>query len=75
MSTHLDTKRTKINTISPLFYKYLQVIYTIATKPKRLYFIGKFSGTRRPTVAIVGTRKPTSYGREVTRQLAYDLAK
>ena len=27
------------------------------------------------TVAIVGSRKPTAYGKEVTYQLAYDLAK
>lgn len=65
----------KINTISPLDDKYLQIIDTIAIKPKRLYFIGKIPETRRPTVAIVGTRKPTSYGREVTYQLAYDLAR
>jgi DNA processing protein len=65
----------KINTISPLGHKYLQIIDTIAAKPKRLYFIGKLPETRQPTVAIVGTRKPTSYGREVTYQIAYDLAK
>lgn len=75
MSTHLDTKLMKINTISPLDSNYLQIIDTIASKPKRLYFIGKIPDTRRPTVAIVGTRKPTSYGREVTYRLAYDLAK
>lgn len=65
----------KINKISPLNHKYLQIIDSIAKSPKKLYFIGKLPECRIPTVAIVGTRKPTSYGREVTHQLAYDLAR
>lgn len=65
----------KINTISPLDHKYTQIIDSIANSPKKLYFIGKLPETRRATVAIVGTRKPTTYGREVTYQLAYDLAR
>lgn len=64
-----------INSVSPLKHKYLQIIDTIAKKPKTLYFIGELPSERLPTVAIVGTRKPTSYGKEVTYQLAYDLAK
>lgn len=64
----------KINTISPQDSKYLQIIGTIADCPKVLYFTGKLPDRRLPTVAIVGTRKPTTYGREVTHKLAYDLA-
>ena len=64
----------KINTILPRDYKYLQIIDTIAVKPKRLYFIGKLPTERRPTVAIVGSRRPTAYGKEVTYRLASDLA-
>lgn len=64
----------KINTISPQEQKFIQIIGTIANCPKRLYFIGKLPETRIPTVAIVGSRKPTSYGREVTYRLAFDLA-
>lgn len=65
----------KINSISPLKHKYLQIIDTIAKTPKTLYYFGDFPAERIPTVAIVGTRKPTAYGKEVTYQLAYDLAK
>ena len=64
----------KINTIAPQDNKYLQIIDTIANCPKKLYFIGKLPEKRTPTVAIVGTRKPTAYGREVTHRLAHDLA-
>ncbi len=65
----------KINSISPLKSKYLKIIDTIAIKPKRLYFIGKLPAERRPSVAIVGTRKPTAYGKEVTYKIAGDLAR
>ncbi|MBC7943243.1 DNA-protecting protein DprA [Candidatus Saccharibacteria bacterium] len=64
----------KINKISPLKHKYLQIIDTIAKSPERLYFIGSLPEERIPTVAIVGSRKPTAYGREVTYQLSHDLA-
>lgn len=37
--------------------------------------MGELPDERLPSVAIVGTRKPTTYGKEVTRQLASDLAK
>lgn len=65
----------KINILSPHEHKYLQIIESIAKNPKKLYFIGKLPEKRIPTVAIVGTRKPTSYGKEVTYKLATDLAK
>ena len=65
----------KINSISPLKHKYLQIIDTIAKKPDTLHYIGALPAERLPTVTIVGTRKPTVYGKEVTYQLAYDLAK
>ena len=64
----------KINTISPQDYKYLKGIETIANHPKKLYLRGKLPPDRIPSVAIVGTRRPTSYGKEVTYKLASDLA-
>ncbi len=65
----------KINTISPQDQNFTQIIGDIVNRPKRLYFTGKLPETRKPTVAIVGSRRPTSYGKEVTFKLAYDLAK
>ncbi len=64
----------KINTISPQDNKFTQIISTIANPPQRFYFIGKLPKSRVPSVAIVGSRKPTNYGKEVTLKLAYDLA-
>lgn len=65
----------KINTISPDYPEYLKILQTIAMPPKRLWYIGKLPKIRYPTVAIVGTRKPTVYGREVVEQLSGELAK
>lgn len=65
----------KINKISPQEQNYLQMLETIANKPKALYVMGELPTERRPSVAIVGTRKPTAYGKEVTHRLAYELAK
>ena len=65
----------KINKISPQDSVYTKVLTHIAKPPKSLYFIGKLPKDRKPTVAIVGTRKPTAYGREVTETLANNLAK
>lgn len=65
----------KINKVSPDKQNFLQIITGIAKSPKSLYFIGKIPEKRLPTVAIVGARKPTLYGKEVTNRLAYDLAR
>ncbi|HEY0965145.1 MAG TPA: DNA-processing protein DprA [Candidatus Saccharimonadales bacterium] len=65
----------KINKISPLDNKYLQIVDNIAKPPKSLYYAGTLPEKRLPTVAIVGTRKPTSYGKEVTVRFAEELAR
>lgn len=63
----------KINNITPDKNEFLQRTSVIAKAPKRLWYIGKLP-KNAPSVAIVGSRKPTSYGREVTLQLASALA-
>lgn len=65
----------KINQLSPRENPYTKVLDSIAKPPKCLYFIGKLPEKRLPTVAIVGTRKPTKYGTEVTTTLASELAR
>jgi DNA processing protein len=64
----------KINRATPEKHKYLQVLTHIFTPPKAIFFTGVLPQERLPTVAIVGTRKPTPYGKEVAHRLAYDLA-
>lgn len=74
MSILINTNNMKINTTSPDKQAFTKVLINIAEKPKALYYIGKLPDSRPPTVAIVGTRRPTSYGKEVTYKLAYELA-
>lgn len=50
-----------------------ELLLGIYDHPKQLYIAGVKPDL--PMVAIVGSRKPTNYGREVTYQLSYDLAK
>jgi DNA processing protein len=75
MSTLFATKAMKINKVTPGKHKYLSVLSTISKAPKSMFFIGALPVERKPTVAIVGTRRPTSYGKEVAHMLAHDLAK
>ena len=44
----------------------------IPSVPKELFVLGELPSG--PAIAIVGSRKPTNYGREITYQLAYELA-
>ena len=66
----------KINSISfstPVYPKRLQ---DIPKPPDELFFIGNQDLLSAPvSVAIVGTRKPTAYGRIVTETLAKGLAR
>ncbi|MEO7904443.1 MAG: DNA-processing protein DprA, partial [Candidatus Saccharimonadales bacterium] len=65
----------KINRVTPSKHNYLRILSTIPNAPTELFFRGTLPSDRVPTVAIVGTRRPTSYGKEVCHTLAHDLAK
>lgn len=65
----------KINRQSIGISSFTSVLSHIPKPPKELYVAGALPAERRPTVAIVGSRKPTVYGEEVTHRLATDLAK
>lgn len=64
----------KINTTLPDKTEFTKVLIHIAKTPKKLHYIGTLPETRQITVAIVGTRRPSSYGKETTHSLSYDLA-
>jgi DNA processing protein len=65
----------KINTTRPDDNIFLQIMSGIDGMPESLYYLGELPKERPPAVAIVGSRKPTSYGKEVTYSLAYELSK
>lgn len=75
MSILFETFFMKINRTSPQNNIFLQTLNTIDKSPKKLYFIGELPQVEVLSVAIVGSRRPTNYGKEVTYKLAYELAR
>lgn len=63
----------QISKISYKSSKYPDQLRQIANPPKDLFVLGKFP--IGPAVAIVGSRKPTEYGKLVTYQLANELSR
>lgn len=59
--------------LSPSHQLYPTLLGQIACPPKQLYVAGQLPDL--PAIAIVGTRKVSDYGKQVTYRLSYDLAK
>lgn len=64
----------KINSITALTAEFPEKLCHIPSPPRELFYRGKLPDSTRKSVAIVGTRKPTRYGTEVTLDLAQKLA-
>ncbi len=64
----------KINIISKKHNQYPPYLLEIAHPPKQLFALGEPLDDYIPAVTIVGSRKLSTYGKEVTYRLAYDLA-
>lgn len=64
----------KIKKISKKHKQYPPYLLEITYPPKELYYVGAPLEEYLPAVTIVGARKLTNYGKEVTYRLAYDLA-
>lgn len=75
MSTLFAQNRRDIKKLSLDRCPYLESLQYLAVPPAELYCLGDIPTERRPSVAIVGSRKPSSYGREVTAKIAHDLAR
>jgi len=70
-----------IQKINEKSYAYSKKLRDLHSRPKHLYLLGNSSllesnekGKEPPRVAIVGTRNPSFYGEQVTRQLASELS-
>jgi DNA processing protein len=53
---------------------YPAALAQIPAPPPLLYVRGQISGVDDWSIAVVGTRSPTTYGREATRRIVGDLA-
>lgn len=54
--------------------EYPERLREIYDPPPLLYTLGNVEVLRRPSIAIVGTRRPTPYGNQIAEKLAKDLA-
>jgi len=68
-------KIININRESIVSESFLSPLLQLTKIPENLYIKGNLPTSRPPVVAIIGTRRPTLYGREVTHTLATDLAR
>lgn len=64
----------KINNTLPDEQIFLKRLQHIANAPKSLYYIGNLPQTEVKCVAIVGSRRPTAYGKAVTELITESLA-
>jgi DNA processing protein len=53
---------------------YPAVLKAIADPPLVLYVAGEVAALSGPAVAVIGTRRPTTYGREMAQKVAFQLA-
>ena len=65
----------KINCKSIVENGYALPLKDIPSPLLNIYYIGSLPTERRPTVAIVGSRKPTAYGKTIAAEFAAVLAK
>jgi DNA processing protein len=68
-------KIDKINIKGIVSSTFLSPLLEIPKIHEKLYIKGELPISRPPVVAIVGTRRPSAYGREVTQALSSELAR
>ena len=68
----IDQHQCHIVTINDDAYPLL--LKQIDDPPALLYIIGKFPLQDAPSIAIVGSRSPTEYGKTISQQLSHQLA-
>ena len=66
--------RKEISIITQIDSEYPRLLLEIADPPIALYCKGKLPHVAGPWLGVVGTRKPTTYGREITEKIALELA-
>ncbi len=64
----------KINAVRPQDNIFTNQLASIAKVPNTLYYCGELPSTPVKSVAIVGSRKPTPYGKSVTEKIVHALA-
>lgn len=65
----------KINTLYNKDKRFPSKLTGIDTPPSQLYYRGKLPNNTLPVVAVVGTRKPSTYGIATAKKLSSELAR
>lgn len=65
----------KIKKVSKNHKQYPPYLLQIASVPKELYYIGEPLEQYLPAVTIVGSRKISPYGQDITYKIAFELAR
>ena len=63
-----------VTLLTPADEGYPRALRTAPGRPIALYVKGDAAALSKPMIALVGTRRATSYGKSVANRLAYDLA-
>lgn len=64
-----------VEIVTPADETYPPMLRNAPGAPLALYVKGDVKALRKPMVAMVGTRRATSYGRDLANRLSYDLCK
>lgn len=64
-----------VQIVTPADADYPRQLREAPGAPLALYVKGDVKALSKPSVALVGTRRATAYGRDLANRLAYDLAK
>lgn len=72
--TMQDTQARKIQLLSLYDHEYPQLLKEIFEPPLLLYCLGNVDVLRRPALALVGSRRCSVYGKQISQKLARELA-
>lgn len=74
-SPYLRAQKLGAAVITPYDEEYPEELHRIPQPPWVLYALGKVELLKRPSIAIVGTRNPSAYGRHTALSLSEELSR
>ena len=73
--SNIENSKYNIQVINENDIDYPYLLSEIKDRPKKIYVVGNKEILKRNSVAIVGCRECSSYGKEIAEKIAYNLAK
>lgn len=70
----LNLQNRGINIVTKFDKDYPEKLFDLDDSPYILFYMGDISLVNKPSLAVVGSRKPTSYGKIVTERLVRDVS-